>query len=59
MIPEQERYKVELEFCVVPERKEGIEEYLDMAKEQRNHLKRALTLQIWDNYSSKINNDNN
>ena len=36
-IPEQEMYTMELEFCVVPERKEGIEEYLGMVRKQRKH----------------------
>lgn len=38
MILEQEKDKTKLEFSVVPERKDGIEEYLDMAKEEKNHL---------------------
>ena len=38
-IPEQETYTIELEFCVVPERKEGIEEYLGMVGSKENTLK--------------------
>lgn len=29
-------------ICVVPERKEEIEEYLGMVREQRKHLKRTI-----------------
>lgn len=42
MVPEQERYKVELEEGVVPERKEGVKEYLDMLKSRGITLKELL-----------------
>lgn len=35
----KKKHKVKLEYCMVPERKEGLKEYLDMTKEQKNHLK--------------------
>lgn len=49
MISEPEKYKVQQEHFVLPERKEGIKEYLDISKEQRSHLVWAFTVQTWNN----------